>query len=192
MQIKITELGLSAEILKEKQSVRATFKLPVQVIKIMSVAAAQLGIKQKTLIDQLMDDREILAHIAQQAKTLEPAEAADERRQKTFVLSRKSLLALERVAGEYGLPRDLLIEISINRLLPILDAEQKKLENRKKVLAELEQHQQAGIHLYKKASQRLGERDPVVQDLKQLLDLGAIKISRTRQLVENGSMMEDL
>ena len=38
--------GLSADRLRGRQSVRATFRLPTEVIELLSMAASQLGVKQ--------------------------------------------------------------------------------------------------------------------------------------------------
>ena len=56
MKAEFPELGLTADLLKGKQSIRATFKLPPDIIRLLSIAASQLGIKQKTLFDQLVED----------------------------------------------------------------------------------------------------------------------------------------
>ena len=51
---------LTSTILKKKQSVRATFRLPDEIINLLSVVASQLGLKQKSLLDQLVEDKELL------------------------------------------------------------------------------------------------------------------------------------
>ncbi len=190
MSYDVSELELTADFLKEKQSVRATFRLPVQVIKIVSIAASQLGIKQKTLIDQLVEDHEILTQLAREALKFEPTD--DERQQKTYVLSRKSLHALEKVSGEFCLPRDVLIEISVNRLLPIIHAEKNKLAKRIKMLADLEAFQREGEALLKKALHSLGSEDPAVQQLAEMLKLGDKNIEHTRHLIEQGRIVEQM
>ena len=65
-------VGLSADILRGRQSVRATFRLPSQVIALLSVAASQLGLKQKSLFDQLVEDRAVLEQVAQMADRYRP------------------------------------------------------------------------------------------------------------------------
>ena len=61
----------------------------------LSILAAQLGIKQKSLFDYLMEDEDELYAIAESL----PADAAEkeQRVQKTFVVSQKSLTTLEVV-----------------------------------------------------------------------------------------------
>ena len=62
--IDITEIPVLA--LRAKQSVRATFRLTPRSILLLSALSSQLGIKQKSLFDHLMDDVDILAGLAEQ------------------------------------------------------------------------------------------------------------------------------
>lgn len=190
MTRELSKLGLTADYLKGKQSVRATFKLPEQMIRLLSIAASQLGIKQKTLFDQLVEDRDILAQVALEAERYKPVVV--ERRQKTYVLSRNSLFSIEEVAREYHLPRDLLVEISINRLLPLIEAERKKQERRKLLLEEFELYQRHGEGLLQKARHLLGEEDPLSRQFENLLALGERNLEKMRQTVERGKGIEDI
>lgn len=186
----ISSLGLTADYLKGKQSVRATFKLPDQMIRLLSIAAAQLGIKQKTLFDQLVEDRKVLAQLALEAERYKPVVV--ERRQKTYVLSRNSLISIEEVSREYQLPRDLLVEISINRLLPVIDAERKKQKRRRLLLRELELYQQEGIALLKKSRKLLGPDDQHSIRFGNLLAQAAENIREMRDTIEKSRGIEDL
>lgn len=188
MTSEFPDLGLSADLLKGKQSIRATFKLPVEIIKLLSIAAAQLGIKQKTLFDQLVEDRDILSQVANEAKRYD--RASRERRQKTLVLSRKSLISIEKVAHEYGMPRDVLVEVSISRLLPVIDAEQQKQKRRKVVLAELEQHFQQGLILLQKTVRLVGEDDPVFKRMEGAMKQEEKMIGEIREIVLRGQRVE--
>ena len=188
MTAELPDLGLSADLLKGKQSIRATFKLPVEIIKLLSIAAAQLGIKQKTLFDQLVEDREILSQVANEAQSND--RVARERRQKTLVLSRKSLISIEKVAHEYGMPRDVLVEVSISRLLPVIDAEQQKQKSRKVVLGELEQHHQQGLLLLQKTMRLVGKDDRVFKRMKLALEQEADMIQEIQEIVLRGQRVE--
>ncbi|MGD9224844.1 MAG: hypothetical protein PVF26_00005, partial [Desulfobacterales bacterium] len=118
--------------LRGRQSVRATFKLSAQAIDIISIVSIHLGIKQKSIFDHLMEDDQSLTVIAQE---VDPQRInALERIQKTFVISRKTLLALEEAAKQFNTSRDVLVESSIQRLLPIIYREQEKHDKRKKIL----------------------------------------------------------
>ena len=59
-RISVNKFRLTVDDLKGKQSVRATFRLPQQVIELLTLIAGQLGIKQKSLFDQLIEDSAVL------------------------------------------------------------------------------------------------------------------------------------
>ena len=98
-----TNLSLTIEDLMGKQSVRATFRLPQQTIDLLSVIAGQLGIKQKSLFDQLIEDTSVLKQVAKEAQQY--SSDSEDTRQKTFVISRSSLLSLNYIAKQQKIPR---------------------------------------------------------------------------------------
>jgi len=180
--------GASVSDLRGKQSVRTTFKLSTRTIDAVSIVATHLGIKQKSLFDHLIEDLESLSEIADKVH-----ESAAEKRkgvQKTYVISRKSLRYLERISKEYGTPRDILIEYSVRRLLPIINRERKKHDNRKKIRDDLRHYTAAGQRLLDAASKNLGEDDPVWNRLKTAV--GAIENAyrEVDAFVEKGSIIE--
>jgi len=180
-------MELSADILRGRQSVRATFRLPSQVISLLSVAADQLGLKQKSLFDQLVEDREVLEQLAQMADQYHPMQSR--RQQKTYVVSRNALLALEHVAKACGLPRDLLVELSIQRLAPMLSLEQEKQGKRVELSEKLEALSQQGERLLRETVQLLGEDDPAVQILASFQAHCRRTASEMNQLVEQGKKL---
>jgi len=181
-------LALSADTLKGRQSVRATFKLPSQVIELLSLAANQLGLKQKSLFDQLVEDREILEQVASAAERYRPVQ--ERRQQKTYVVSRNSLGALDYVAKIHRLPRDLLVELSIQRLLPVISSEQEKQKNRKQVLGEMEGYLRQGLELLAKIQQVLGEEDPASRRLALVLAQLRGSVKELGEQVEQGRAIE--
>jgi len=180
--------GLSADTLRGRQSVRATFRLPSQVIALLSLAANQLGLKQKSLFDQLVEDREVLKQLAQAAGSYSPS--GEQRQQKTFVVSRNSLLSLEYVAKACGLPRDLLVELSIRRLLPVMSSEQEKQKKRRAVLTEMESFLQQGQALWASAEQLLGETDDTTRQLAMVLLHCERAVNDLRQAIDQGKEIE--
>lgn len=116
-----SEKTVSLDTLKGMQSVRATFTLPKRTINLLSVVANQLGVKQKSIFDHLVEDKTVLDQIADEAKKYEPNKS--KRKQKTFVLSKNCLSALDSFAREYQLPRDVLVEFSIKQLHPVIAQE---------------------------------------------------------------------
>jgi hypothetical protein len=182
-------LALSADTLKGRQSVRATFKLPSQVIELLSLAANQLGLKQKSLFDQLVEDREILEQVASAAESYRPVQ--ERRQQKTYVVSRNSLGALDYVAKIHRLPRDLLVELSIQRLLPVISSEQEKQKNRKQVLGEMEGYLRQGLELLTKTQQVLGAEDPASRQLASVLAQLRGSVEGLGEQVEQGRAIEE-
>ncbi len=181
--------GLSAEGLRGRQSVRATFRLPVRIIGLLSLAASQLGLKQKSLFDQLVEKQEILEQVAAGAKGY--AQHGEQRQQKTYVLSRNSLVALDYVAKTYNIPRDLLVEISISRLLPVICSEQEKQKQRKEVLSEMEELFRQGLELLNRTEQALSGEDPTTRQLSQLLGHFERNIEQLQEVVVRGKGIED-
>ena len=112
-----------------KQSVRATFRLSERSIEAISIVACHLGIKKKSLFDHLIEDAQALQTIAKNLSNLKSREFP--RIQKTFVLSRKTLNALDRISKSFDTPRDALVEYSIQRLNAVIRAEKDKHEHRK-------------------------------------------------------------
>lgn len=149
--------------LRSRQSVRATFKLSDSCIEAISIVASQLGIKQKSLFDHLLQDTQTLNAIAR--KFSNARLQTNNRIQKTFVISRGALLSLEAVARTFNAPRDALIEFSVQRLLPMIVQERKHHARRKAVFEKVEKHIEAGRKLLQEAYAELGEEDPLTDRL---------------------------
>ena len=181
--------GLTLDDLKGKQSVRATFRLPQQVIDLLTVIAGQLGIKQKSLFDQLIEDASALEKVAREAK--EYSEKEGERRQKTFVISRSTLLLLNEAAKQGKVPRDLLVEISIKRLLPIMESEMEKHRKRKALLNDMKTYLQQGKVLLEKTETLLGTDDLLYNMIENQIALAQKNISNINQVVQKGMPMEE-
>ena len=184
------DLDLSVEALKGRQSVRATFRLPEQVIQLLSIAAHQLGVKQKSLFDQLVESEEVLDQLADEGR--EQEERRGDRVQKTYVLSRSSLLALETVARQTRVPRDVLVELSIERLRPLISAEQKRHRRRKALLAEVEGLLRHGREVLVRGSSMVKEDDPLYAMLESWMAQLEQDYPKMIALIEKGEQMEDL
>jgi hypothetical protein len=174
--------------LKGRQSMRATFKLPESTIDAVSIIATHLGIKQKSLFDHLMDDTKSLESVARHINPAKPQK--QNRVQKTYVISRRSLSSLEEVAKEYQTPRDVLIEHSVLRLLPLIRQEQKKHESRKKILQDLALKIEDGKKLLAKTKELLGEDDRVYEEISAALAIAIQAYRRIEAFIEKGRMIE--
>jgi hypothetical protein len=185
---KVEFLQRSSANLRGKQSVRATFKLTERSIAALSILAAQLGIKQKSLFDHVVDDDEGLKMIASR---FEKFNRNSRRVAKTYVISRKTLENLEQIASRYNTPRDALVEFSIERLLPLLEEERKKHEKRKKYQQELRQFASRAADMLERAEKELGEEDPVFFEMLRMFRHIAGCCESVEDRVEKGNRLEN-
>ena len=179
----------SAEDLRGRQSVRATFKLSTRAIDALSIVAVHLGIKQKSLFDQLIEDASSLSHIAREIESDDFSTL--ERVQKTYVISRKTLRSLEDISRQFDAPRDALVEYSIQRLLPVIAREREKHQKRKEILQDINTHFEQGLTILNKTRELLGENDPVYSKLEAAM--GACMHARDNidQFVERCEIIEE-
>ena len=179
----------SSADLRGRQSVRATFKLSARAIDVLSVVATQLGIKQKSLFDHLIEDVKTLNAIANEIE--DEAFGALDRVQKTFVVSRRTLSSLEETSRQFNAPRDALVEYSIQRLLPVIAREREKHSKRKAVLNDINAHLEQGLRILQKAQSLLGEEDPVYARFGSAMHSLVNAQSHIEGYVKRGSVIED-
>jgi hypothetical protein len=175
--------------LRGRQSVRATFKLSARAIDVLSIVATQLGIKQKSLFDHLIEDVQSLNVIANEIED-EVFDALD-RVQKTFVVSRRTLSSLEQTSRQFNAPRDALVEYSIQRLLPVIAKERERHRKRKAILNDINTHLAQGLKILQKAQSLLGEDDPVYVRLETAMHSLVSSQSHIENYVKKGSVIED-
>lgn len=186
---KSSKTDISFETLKGMQSVRATFTLPKHTINLLSAVANQLGVKQKSIFDHLVENKNFLDQIADEAKDYQPKRS--QRRQKTFVLSKNCLSALDTFSREYQLPRDVLVEFSIKQLHPVVAREKERHENRKLLLNEMESFRNLGSQLMDRARYLVGEDDDVLQKLESVFNLYDKNMEDLKTAIEKGKCMEE-
>jgi hypothetical protein len=179
----------SAIDLRGRQSVRATFRLSEACIDAITVLSAQLGIKQKSVFDHLMEDARVLKVMAHELENMEMD--PHERIQKTFVISRRSLSFLDSISSEYNAPRDALVEYSVRRLLPIIAKERKRHEKRKKLLAEISNHFAQGEKILRKADEILGIEDPVVNKMETAISVYKNAFDDIVKFIDRGKIIEE-
>jgi hypothetical protein len=173
--------------LRGRQSVRTTFKLSERSIDALSILAGQLGIKQKSLFDHLIEDTQALKMIAGE---VEDFGRRTHRVAKTYVVSRKTLENLERVSVQYNAPRDALVEYSIERILPLLVREKERHGKRKILLEELHRYLQQGSELLARAERDLGPDDPVFLEILNMMRVVNNCCHEVEQSVAKGSKIE--
>ncbi len=150
--------GDSIADLRGKQSVRTTFKLSERAIKALAILAGQMGIKQKSLFDHLIDDAHALKTIATEYDSTFVQQA---KQPKTYVISRRTLDALDVASKKYGVPRDALVEGSIDRIMPLVRQEKKKHFQRKELHQKMVELVQRGRSLLLDSDEIFEQEDPV-------------------------------
>lgn len=174
--------------LRGRQSVRVTFKLSPGAIEALSIVAAHLGIKQKSIFDHLIEDAQSLMLIADK---IDYESLKDVKRvQKTFVISRKSLASLEKAAQRANASRDALVEMSIQRLLPIISRERQKHEMRKEILNQINHFLEKGVKLLTEFESDLGDDDPTTIHFKSAIKALASAHSEISSFVVKGDIIE--
>ena len=179
----------SALDLRGRQSVRATFRLSEDCIDAISILSAQLGIKQKSVFDHLMEDAQVLKNMASELENQEFDRR--ERVQKTFVISRRSLSYLDKISSTHNAPRDALVEYSVRRLLPIIARERKKHEKRKELLTDISNHYSEGEKLSSKAEELLGKDDLIVNKIKAAMSVYKNVVNDIAAFIEKGRIIEE-
>ncbi len=181
--------GTSASELMGNQSVRATFRLSPEAIRIISTVSAHMGIRQKSLLDHLAEDEKTLRIMAgeipvhdSQRKTRIP---------KTFVLSRKTLRVLDEISEEQSRPRDLLVEYLIMRLRPLVSGEREKQGKRTGLVQETGELLESVEKILEKSADALGQDDPLYIQLEKMVLAFRNAYRQIAAFVEKGEAAEE-
>ncbi|WP_035236958.1 hypothetical protein [Desulfobacter vibrioformis] len=180
---------LSMFDLRGKQSVRATFKLSQKAIDAIGLVAVHMGIKQKSLFDHIIEDHSALDQLAQTIRIRKFNQL--DRKQKTFVLSRKTIEALTTISGTYNMPRDALVEYSIKKLETVIQSEKIRHEERKKLAGNLETRFNEFLLFYRESAMALGEDDPFCRHLEKLIDHMKRTAGDVDAFLEKSKVLED-
>jgi hypothetical protein len=148
-----------------------------------------LGIKQKSLFDHLIEDSRALNAIAMEIDSDDMK--SRHRIQKTYVISRKSLFSLDRISKEFNTPRDVLVEYSIQRLLPVITIEKEKHKRRIEMFAELSEHFGKGMEILQKCEHTLERDDPVYNKLEKLMTGYENIYNEIGLLIKKGEIIEN-
>ncbi|MCP4371521.1 MAG: hypothetical protein GY797_25880 [Deltaproteobacteria bacterium] len=179
----------SSSDLRGKQSVRATFKLTEKSIHAINVVSVHLGIKQKSLFDHLIEDKKCLKLIAGGIE--DEVFLKLNRIQKTYVLSRRTLLSLDQTAKNFNAPRDALVEYSIQRLIPVIAEEREKHRKRKLILNEMTKHLEHGEKILQKSEKLLGKDDPVYCKFESVMAACENAYNNIELFIEKGEIIEE-
>jgi hypothetical protein len=158
------------------------------VIDLLTVIAGQLGIKQKSLFDQLVENESILEKVVRETRDYSEEE---ERHQKTFVISRRTLLSLNQLAKKKKVSRDILVEIYIKQLLPLIKTELGKHKKRKILIKEMFAYQDQGKKLLKITEELLGKDDILCEKIKSQINIANKNFATAKDLIKRGMPLED-
>ena len=175
--------------LRGRQSVRTTFKLTPRSIDALSLLAGQLGIKQKSIFDHLVDDTRTLQALAREIEKREAIK--EERVPKTYVISRKTLESLEQVCKRYQTPRDALVEFCIERIMPLIKEEKKKHQDRQKLQEKLATFLENSRQLLEDADKVLDRDDPVFEQVYQMARAAQSGCDEINETIEKGKRLEE-
>jgi hypothetical protein len=175
--------------LRGRQSVRATFKLSQKAIDAIGLVAVHMGIKQKSLFDHIIEDMDAMEKLARSIRL--PQFEKIPRRQKTYVMSRRTVDALSEVSKAFDMPRDALVEYAVHKLESVIQSEKHRHEERKKLAADVMAHFDRGEQLYRSVTRNLGKDDPFSRHLRKSV-LAARKTAEDLQAFLNKSrVLED-
>jgi hypothetical protein len=176
-------LEIDADELTGRQSVRTTFKLPEKTINLLKISAKHLGIQQKTLLDQLIEDETILNILAKEAQT--HCRNDDDCRAKTFVLSKKALDLINVMLDRYDIARDVLVDLSITRLASYIESLSEKHDQRRLLLKEIDKYQQLLEELSRKAKATFKQEDAFRMKLERLTQTTKKNVEEIRKIVKD-------
>ena len=175
--------------LRGKQSVRATFKLSQKAIDSIGLVAIHMGIKQKSLFDHIIEDIDALGSLAKTIRIRQFKKIP--RKQKTFVLSRRTIEALESISQAYGTSRDALVEYSVKKLESVISAEKLRHEERKILLKDAIDHFNQGKALYQKAISILGKDDPFCRRIEKAVFACQKTEEELTDFIEKSKILEE-
>jgi hypothetical protein len=175
--------------LRGRQSVRATFKLSQKAIDAIGLVALHMGIKQKSLFDHIIEDTGALEDLVQTIRL--PQFKKIPRRQKTFVMSRRTIDALSTISQTYDMPRDALVEYAVQKLESVIHNEKIRHAERKKLAAEVMAHFEKGEQVYRSVVNTLGMDDPFCRHLARGIHAARKTAEDLQEFLQKSRVLED-
>ena len=180
---KMTTLAL-----KGKQSVRTSFKLPEICIQAINIVTTQLGIKHRSLFDFLVEDTDTLEAIAKEIGRKNHNK--DKGTPKNFIVSRESLLVIDEMCEKLQVSRDTLIELSVRRLLPIIEKEMESHRNRKAIFELVQNHYKDSRKVLKQIKESVGEEDPIYKIYQNAVNICKQVKTQVNDTISKGTVLE--
>jgi len=178
----------SASDLRGRQSIRVAFKLTPNCIEAMNILGSHLRLKPKSLFDHMVQERRTLEAVATKAR--ETHSDTTPRVAKTYVISRDAALVLDEVARDLDIPRDVLVETSVQHLMPLIQKEQVRHGARKDLLAKMERHVISGRKLRDEMVRELGRHDPMCDRMQFVMDAYERAFAGIADFIKKGKNIE--
>ena len=175
--------------LKGKQSVRTSFKLSEGCIQAINIVATQLGIKHRSLFDYLVEDTESLEALANEIVKIEPSK--NKGSQKSFIVSRDTLKAIDSLCEKLNISRDTLIELSVKRLLPIIEKEMKSHSKRKELFELVDKQYQESRKVLDLIKKGVGTEDPAYKAYQDTVAACKQVKKQFKDILSKGRVIED-
>jgi uncharacterized protein YycO len=83
------------------------------------------------------------------------------------------------------------VELSVQRLLPIIAKEREKHEKRKRMLNEIAEHLEEGERLLNKTKEMFGEEDTISQKLESVMTVYDNAYHHIASFIEKGKIIEE-
>ena len=179
---------MSSSALKGKQSVRTTFKLSQGCIQAISIVATQLGIKHRSLFDYLVEDADSLEALAKEIVNKEPT--GNNGSQKSFIVSRETLQVIDSLCEKLKISRDMLIELSVRRLLPIIEKEMEGHRKRKELFELVDKQYQESRKVLDMIKKSVGVEDPAYKAYKTTVAACKQVKKHFKEIISKGRVIE--
>ena len=102
------------------------------------------------------------------------------------------MTTLDRISKEYNMPRDDLVEYSIQRLFPILLEERKKQVKRESAFLKISDYFKQGSKLLDEIKHLLGKQDPIYKSVDSILSLYGDAHHNIENFIEKGKRISEL
>lgn len=179
----------SASVLRGRQSVRASFKLSPRCVDAISILNSHLRLKPKSLFDHVVQEKAILEAAASKIEKSHPDEMS--RTTKTYVISRDAADTLSDLAESRGIPRDDLVEVSIQHLMPLIHREQTRHRARISMLKRVRKRLESEKGLLKDMVTELGANDPMCNHMQNVVSSYEKMVSAMADFIEKGKSIEN-
>jgi len=174
--------------LQGKQSVRTSFKLSDGCIQAINIVTTQLGIKHRSLFNYLVEDTDSLEALAKEIVKKD----SDQNRgtQKSFIVSRETLQIIDTLCDTLNVSRNTLIELSVRRLLPIIEKEMGSHRRRKKIFELVQNHYKNSRKVLKQIKESLGEEDPITKIYQNAVNTYEQVNTQVNDIISKGKVIE--